>query len=102
MTDYSGFTPCVGLNLTLDLINYQEAYGNDTFEASFRRLEPEINFGWDILPGKTDEVLILRTNLRWYPFSSFVIEDKKFNFNQLGYNLIQAAFYPSRLSKKRT
>lgn len=98
LTDYSGFTPYIGLNVSYDKIKYEEQHENqDTSKyQTFNSIEPGVTFGWDILPGKTNEVLVLRTNLRWYPFSSFNIDDKKFDFSQLEYNLIQLVFYPSR------
>ena len=65
------------------------------------KLDAGVTFGWDIVPGKTSEALILRTNLRWYPLSKFEIDGKKFNFSQLEYNLIQVVFYPNRLKKRR-
>jgi hypothetical protein len=102
LTDYSGFTPYIGLNVAYDDFKYTENENNTTTkELSFHKIEPGITLGWDILPGKTEEYLILRTNLRWYPFSSFTIDGKKFDFSQLEYNLIQVVFYPERLLKAK-
>ncbi len=96
LTDYSGFVPYVGLNVAYDHLMYTEETTQGSKKQTFAKIEPGLTIGWDILPGKTDEYLILRTNLRWYPLSSFEIEGKKFDFSQLEYNLIQLVFYPGR------
>jgi hypothetical protein len=100
--DFSGFAPFAGINISYDQIKYNET-DNDTRRALVfgNRFEPGITFGWDIQPGKNQEALILRTNLRWYPLSSFRIDGKKFNFEQLEYNLIQVIFYPERFQKRK-
>ncbi len=100
LTDYSGFAPFVGLNMAFDQLEYIEQGEGADINLTFRSLEPGISFGWDIIPGKTDEALILRTNLRWYPKASFEVGGKAFDFSQLEYNLIQAVFYPGRLKAK--
>ena len=97
VTDYSGFAPYIGLNVAYDQIKYSEKTEQGSRERTYEKIEPGITFGWDIIPGKMDEALILRTNLRWYPLSSFNVEGQKFNFSQLEYNLIQLVFYPGRL-----
>jgi len=99
--DYSGFAPYIGFNVAYDHIDYFEDNRGKLRKTTFERFEPGVTFGWDILPGKTDEYLILRTNLRWYPFSMFDIEGTAFNFSQLEYNLFQAVFYPGRLLSSR-
>ena len=99
--DYTGFAPYIGLNLAYDHIKYTEQNEQTNREFIFNSLEPGITVGWDIVPGKTGEYLILRTNLRWYPFSSFDIDGQTFNFNQLEYNLIQVIFYPDRFLKRK-
>ena len=101
LTDYSGFAPFVGLNIAYDNIKYTENIDFSSKDLSFDKIETGITFGWDIVPGKSEEFLVLRTNLRWYPFSTFQVEGKKFNFNQLEYNLIQAVFYPERFLRSR-
>jgi len=101
LLDYSGFTPYIGLNVAYDKIDYREKVNELERQFTFyKKIEPGITFGWDIQPGKNQEALILRTNLRWYPFSSFKIEGKKFKFSQLEYNLIQLVFYPERLKRR--
>lgn len=100
LTDYTGFAPYVGINLAYDHLDYRQTVEGSQRGFDIRGIEPGITVGWDIVPGKTDEALILRTNLRWYPFSSFEIDGMKFDFSQLEYNLIQAVFYPGRLIKK--
>ncbi|HOY12696.1 MAG TPA: hypothetical protein PLY70_06125 [Saprospiraceae bacterium] len=98
LTDYSGFAPYVGLNLAFDNLKYKADVDGKINAFNFpNRFEPGFTFGWDIVPGKTSEAIILRTNLRWFPFSDFDIDGKKFNFSQLEYNLIQVVFYPGRL-----
>lgn len=99
-TDYTGFAPYAGINVAYDYIKYSEELDGTRREMVFRnKIEPGLTVGWDIVPGKTAEALILRTNLRWYPFSKFEIDGKQFNFSQLEYNLIQVVFYPDRLIK---
>lgn len=101
LIDYSGFTPYLGINIAYDQIKYMEDINGSIREISMeKKLEPGITFGWDIQPGKNQEAIILRTNLRWFPFSSFEVDGEKFNFNQLEYNLIQVVFYPGRLKNR--
>lgn len=102
LIDYSGFTPYLGLNIAYDKIHYSEnAEGIERKLLFDKNIEPGITFGWDIRPGKNAEALILRTNLRWYPYSSFAVDGIQFNFSQLEYNLIQAVFYPDKLRKRK-
>lgn len=102
LMDYSGFAPYIGINLAYDKIKYQEDIDGIQRTIKFAgKFEPGITAGWDIVPGKTNEALILRTNLRWYPRSQFEVDGKKFNFSQLEYNLIQLVFYPERLKMRK-
>lgn len=102
LTDYTGFAPFIGVNLALDQLKYTEDTGDVERELQFKnQWEPGLTIGWDIVPGKTSEALILRTNLRWYPFSSFEVDNTKFDFSQLEYNLIQLVFYPDRLIRNK-
>jgi outer membrane protein W len=101
IVDYSGFVPYIGLNLAYDHISYTERVDENVKTLEYKQIEPGLTIGWDIAPGKTDEAFILRTNLRWYPLSSFEVEGIKFRFSQLEYNLIQAVFYPGRFSWKQ-
>ncbi|GGF24269.1 hypothetical protein [Flavobacterium limi] len=102
LTDYTGFAPYIGVNLAYDKLKYEETKDGIKKRVAFSgQFEPGITMGWDIVPGKTDEVIVLRTNLRWYPFSEFEMGNKKINFSQLEYNLIQLVFYPERLKKKQ-
>lgn len=100
LKDYSGFVPFIGVNAAFNKITFEENVDGEQFRLTENQIEPGITIGWDILPGKTDEALILRTNLRWYPMSSFQVDGLKFDFSQLEYNLIQVVFYPDRLKKK--
>lgn len=102
LTDYVGFAPYFGVNVAYDKLKYTETVDDISKKLVFNSIEPGITFGWDIVPGKTNEALILRTNLRWYPLSSFEIEGRTFDFKQLEYNLIQVVFYPERLKKRKT
>ncbi|WP_044212489.1 hypothetical protein [Flammeovirga sp. OC4] len=97
LIDFSGFAPYIGLNLAYDNIQYQEEIDGVKRTLSFSSFEPGLTFGWDIVPGKTNEAFILRTNLRWYPYSNFKVDGLAFDFSQLEYNLIQLVFYPERL-----
>ncbi len=101
LVDYTGFAPYIGINGAYDHIEYTENVYGSKNTLNFSGFEPGLTFGWDIVPGKTNEALILRTNLRWYPFSEFEVNGGKFNFSQLEYNLIQVVFYPQRLRKKK-
>ena len=101
LTDYSGFAPYIGLNIAYDHINYTENVNGTERGFNFTSFEPGLTFGWDIVPGKTNEALILRTNLRWYPYATFQIDGKPFSFSQLEYNLIQLVFYPERLKRRK-
>ena len=90
LTDYSGFAPFIGINVAYDKLDYEQNVDGIKKQLTFTNaIEPGITLGWDIVPGKTNEALILRTNLRWYPFSKFKLKGENFNFSQLEYNLIQ-------------
>lgn len=102
ITDYTGFAPYIGLNVAYDHIRYSETdevLGKSREMIVSNKIEPGLTVGWDIVPGKTSEAFILRTNLRWYPFSKFEIDNTEFDFSQLEYNLIQLVFYPDRFLK---
>lgn len=101
LTDYSGFTPYFGLNVGFDKINYIEKSSEKNISISKNILTPGLTFGWDILPGKTEQWIVLRTNLRWFPLEKFDINDKAFSLNQIEYNVIQAVFYPSRYKNSK-
>lgn len=101
LTDYSGFTPYLGINLAYDKTDYLEKSSVGEVNQAFNQFNPGITFGWDILPGKTAQCFVLRTNLRWYPFSKITINGKAFSQNQLEYNVIQAVFYPSRFKNAK-
>lgn len=96
LTDYSGFTPYVGLNVALNKIDYTKKSTTQDISVSKNMVTPGITFGWDILPGKTEQWMVLRTNLRWFPFEKLDLDNKTFSLNQIEYNVIQAVFYPSR------
>ncbi|MCP4295845.1 MAG: hypothetical protein GY786_09585, partial [Proteobacteria bacterium] len=101
LLDYSGFTPYLGLNVAMERMKYTEEVNELRRELNFdTKANMGITLGWDIRPGKNEEALILRTNLRWYPFSSFEVDGSRFNFSQLEYNLIQVILYPGRIRKR--
>lgn len=100
LTDYTGFTPYLGLNLGFDRLTFTEKSETKDISLNKNSLNPGLTFGWDILPGKTQQPFVLRTNLRWFPFEKINVNDKAFSLNQIEYNVIQAVFYPSRFRKK--
>lgn len=93
LLDYHGFTPYLGLNFGYDQVSVQE---NETKIIEKNQWTPGLTFGWDILPGKTDQAFVLRTNLRWMPFQKINIRGEAHALHQLEYNVIQAVWYPSR------
>jgi hypothetical protein len=96
LTDYSGFTPYIGLNLAVNKIDYFETSNSHNFSQKQALITPGLTFGWDILPGKTEQPFVLRTNLRWFPFEKIKVKDKNFSLNQIEYDVIQLVYYPSR------
>lgn len=96
LIDYSGFTPYLGVNFTFNQIKYNEQNNISNLYKTTTNVTPGFTFGWDILPGKTEQWMVLRTNLRWFPFDKIYIDNRKFSQNQIEYNVIQAVFYPSR------
>lgn len=96
LTDYNGFTPFLGINLGYDKITMHQ---NGTNLVSKRQITTGITFGWDILPNKTEQPFVLRTNLRWFPFQQVEVDGVQHSLHQLEYNVIQAVWYPGR--KKR-
>ncbi|TAF95056.1 MAG: hypothetical protein EAZ32_13885 [Cytophagia bacterium] len=96
LTDYNGFTPYFGVNLGFNKIGYSEKSNTENFEQNNLFVNPGFTFGWDILPGKTEQPFVLRTNLRWFPFEKINLKDKEFSLNQIEYDVIQLVYYPSR------
>jgi len=101
LMDYSGFTPYLGINLAFNQFKYTEQTSNSNFSKSINKVTPGFTFGWDILPGKTEQWIVLRTNLRWFPFDKINIEGINYSQNQIEYNVIQAVFYPSRFKNAK-
>ena len=101
LTDYNGFTPYLGLNMAYEHLNYSETSSSKNYQHRYHQLNPGLTFGWDILPGKTEQFFVLRTNLRWQPFSSITVDGKRFSQNQIEYNVIQAVFYPKRFKNAK-
>ncbi|MDZ7899141.1 MAG: hypothetical protein U5N85_14100 [Arcicella sp.] len=101
VTDYSGFTPYVGLNVGFDRLKFTEESASRNLSINKNIINPGLTFGWDILPGKTQQPFVLRTNLRWFPFEKLNVNNKIFSLNQIEYNVIQAVFYPSRFRKAK-
>jgi len=96
ITDYSGFTPYIGLNIGYSNIKYKEESNENNYSKTFTSITPGLTVGWDILPGKTQQWFVLRTNVRWTPFEKFSVNGIEFSLNQLEYNVIQLVFYLSR------
>jgi hypothetical protein len=96
LTDYNGFTPFLGINLGYDKITMNQ---NETNLVSKRQITTGITLGWDILPNKTEQPFVLRTNLRWFPFQQVEVDGVKHSLHQLEYNVIQAVWYPGRKKK---
>jgi hypothetical protein len=94
--DYNGCTPYLGLNVGFDKITLKE---NSAILSSKNQLNPGLTFGWDILPGKTEQPFVLRTNLRWFPFQQISANGFKHSLNQLEYNVIQLVWYPARQAR---
>ena len=101
LTDYSGFTPFIGITLGFDNLKFEEKSADRNVNINKNIINPGLIFGWDILPGKTQQPFVLRTNLRWFPFEKINVNDKVFSLNQIEYNVIQAVFYPSRFKKAK-
>jgi len=99
--DYQGFVPFVGPAISYDInrMNVMVNEVNSVMEEQ-QGLKFGIAFGWDI---RQDEIqsYILRTNLRYYPFYNFTIQDKNYRFNQLEVNIIQFVFYPTRFKWRK-
>lgn len=102
LIDYTGFAPYIELNVAYDKLVYNETIDGVNRKISLdKNIEPGITLGWDIRPGKNAEALILRTNMRWYPYATFKVDGRKFIFSQLEYNLIQIVLYPERMNRNR-
>jgi hypothetical protein len=99
--DFHGFTPYFGLNMTYNRIQYSESANGTAWNKKITQWVPGLTFGWDILPGKTQQWFVLRTNLRWYPTTKFNLKGRAFQMHELEYNVIQAVFYPSRYRNAR-
>lgn len=96
LTDYNGFTPYVGINLSYNSFQYDINNSGGRSTILYSPISPGLTFGWDILPGKTQQRFVLRTNLRWFPFDRVELDGYELNFSQLEYNVIQLVFYPFR------
>ena len=102
LIDYSGFTPYLGVNLNFNNVDFSEVGNKASINKKFKQVTPGFTFGWDILPGKTEQWVVLRTNLRWFPFDKIHINDKTFSLNQIEYNVIQLVLYPSRYKNSKS
>jgi len=102
--DYKGFVPFLGPNLNFDQWRLDDdppaASGLEATEVLDRRLLPGLSFGWDIRP--TDlQWFILRTNLRYTPYSMDVGGGEMLPLHQLEFNFIQLVIYPGRRNALR-
>lgn len=102
LTDYSGFTPYIGFNLSYNDIYFSETNISNSIYKNFKKITPGFTFGWDILPGKTEQWIVLRTNLRWFPLDKINVNGLDFSLNQIEYNVIQLVIYPSRYKNAKT
>ncbi len=96
--DYHGFIPFAGPVLSYEYLRFTEKENGTTLiDHSGELIRPGIIFGWDIRPSD-HQLLILRTNLRYFPHLSLNIsEDQKIGLNQLEFNLIQLVIHLNRL-----
>jgi len=96
--DYHGFVPFVGPCLSLEGLTLQEKLPLATSISYANTIvRPGITFGWDIRPNRL-QVFYLRTHLRWIPnLHLSTRNNKKFSFDQLEFNFIQAVFLLNRL-----
>ncbi|TAE24644.1 MAG: hypothetical protein EAZ92_13210 [Candidatus Kapaibacterium sp.] len=92
--DYHGFAPYIGATLGAEAREYKETEGGTVRVLEQQtRVVPGIIAGWDIRPTKTDAWL-LRTNVRYTPFTSVgvsgstvILPNLEVNFIQLVINL---------------
>lgn len=96
--DYHGFTPFFGLGIGYDRLRLTETDG-ETNLPDLRReiLSPHIVFGWDIRPARRGDAWLLRTNLRYTPFSEFEHQNRTISLRQLEFNFIQLVLFPGRM-----
>lgn len=98
--DYHGFVPYLGFGLSHENIKISESdNGINTPNSTHNTFSPNIVFGWDIRPSVKGDELILRTNLRYFPFLDVERQGKKLSLQHLEFNFIQVVFYPQRLKK---
>lgn len=101
LLDYHGFTPYFGVGIGLDHYTFREQNDEHTTDVRKSMFSKCLIFGWDILPGKTRQAWVLRTNLRWFPFETLPINSYEHRLNQLEYNVIQLVWYPGRSNSKQ-
>jgi hypothetical protein len=94
--DYHGFTPYLGAAIGIENYRLQEKSEAGSLDLTKSKLSEGLVFGWDILPGKTRQRWVLRTNLRYFPFENLTVQGQKLNLGQLEYNVIQLVWYPGR------
>ncbi|MDZ4678899.1 MAG: hypothetical protein SGI94_00570 [Saprospiraceae bacterium] len=100
--DYKGFVPFIGISPGWERL---EAIGGDAlnpgtaFQAKEDQWKLGYIFGWDIRPNRLQSFL-LRTNVRYFPGLTLQNEQtggKRYHFDQLEINFIQAVFYLNKL-----
>lgn len=101
--DYHGFTPFAGIGLGYDRIKLTETDAETNLAARKEQIiSPMIVFGWDIRPARKGDAWLLRTNLRYSPFSEFEHRGKTISLRQLEFNFIQLVVFPGRLRAYKT
>ncbi len=96
--DYHGFAPFIGASFMWDGMRLTESdYDVQITDERYSTAAPGIVFGWDIRPGKRADPWLLRTNLRYSPFSTIEKDGKSLSLQYLEFNFIQFVLYPHRI-----
>jgi outer membrane protein W len=96
--DYHGFAPFVGLGVGYDRLKLTETDGeNELLSVKREILSPLIVFGWDIRPAHKGDAWLLRTNVRYTPFSELNHRGRTISLRQLEFNFIQLVVFPGRM-----
>lgn len=95
--DYHGFVPFAGPALSYEHLSVTETNATAVTHAGKRIISPGLTFGWDIRPNRL-QALLLRTNLRYFPFLAVKMPDgKDVALDALEVNFIQLVIFPGRL-----
>ena len=100
LADYHGFAPYVGIGISNDNITVNAFDDGVAFsELNTNEFNPNFVFGWDIRPSVKGDWWLLRTNLRYYPFSEVKYHGSSLSLKNIEFNFIQFVFYPQRFKK---